>query len=555
MRTRQLFVSLATALVALTAHSAAAAGLTLAWDPNAETDIAGYVVKYGEQPHDYHVAVDVGLATTLKLDGLTAGTKYYFTVVAYGTDGSSSVVATELPALVSGAPQPVTGGAQFAVALDADGRLATPLLQWSTVAGAEAYLLRVGSTSGGGDVADRPLATSSFALPALPFDRTYYARIFTKQSGLWSYDEVAFRMPKQGSAARMIAPLDGQVAVTSAQTFRWDAIAQAQSYTFQIGTRADLADVVNSGETMRTWWTTPALPADTRLYARVSTKIAGNWYSQTIEFASAPTSVLVYPYAGASDTSASETFQWTGITDAQAYRLDVGTTPGGSDIVESGDTKATTFPVTGLRPGQTLYARVATRIKGVWQVDAVTFTTAFSARVTRPAAGDGSDLGRGLAWTRIIGAESYNLRLGSTAGGDDLLNSGDVLATDVETPALPAGIEIFARLATTHGGEVRQRDTSFTLAGAALKVSASGTPEAANSSLGQLLTWTAISNAEAYALYVGTQPGAKDLVNSGDVQGTSYLATNLPAGRTLYVSLWTKANGVWNGTAATLTTK
>jgi hypothetical protein len=38
------------------------------------------------------------------------------------------------------------------------------------------------------------------------------------------------------------------------------------------------------------------------------------------------------------------------------------------------------------------------------------------------------------------------------------------------------------------------------------------------------------------------------------MQGTSYVARTLPAGQTLYVSLWTKANGVWNGTAATLPT-
>ncbi len=549
MSTRHLSVVLTTAVAALMAQSAAAAGLTLAWDPNAETDIAGYVVKYGEQPHDYHVTVDAGLATTLKVDGLVAGQRYYFTVLAYAADGTASVLAAELPAIASGPPPPLAGTAQFTMVRDGDGRLATPLLQWSLAAGAEAYHLRVGLSPGSAEVVDtQALPAAAFTLPALALDRTYYARIFTQQAGLWSFHEVAFKMPTTGTLARLLAPLDGARGVTSAQTFRWEPVAQAEAYRFEIGTRSSVSDVAQSGETQRTSWTVASLPAATRLYARVSTKLAGRWYTHTIEFVSAATAVFVYPTAGASDVSTAETFTWTGVTDAQAYRLEVGTAPGASDVVASGELRATTFAVQGLQPDQTLYARVSTRLNGVWQVEAVTFTTALTARLTRPA-GDGADLGAGLAWTTIRGAEGYALRLGTRAGAADLLDAGEGLDTTLETPALPAGTEIFARLSTRHGGEWRHRDTSFTLAGAALLPAAAGATGAA----GSRLTWTPISNAEAYLLYVGTTPGAQDLASSGELQGTSFLVT-LPAGRTVYVSLWTKADGVWNGTAATRTT-
>jgi hypothetical protein len=548
MSTRRLSVVLTAAVVALIAQSAAAAGLTIAWDPNAETDIAGYVLKYGEQSRDYHVTLDAGRATTLTVEGLVAGRPYYFSVLAYAADGSTSVLAPELLAVATGTPAPLAGTARFTMAVDAEGRLATPLLRWSPAAGADAYQLRVGSSAGGADVVDTgALPTDSFTLPALPFDRTYYARIFTQQAGLWSFDAIAFKMPKTGGLARMLAPLDGASGVTSAQSFRWEAITQAEAYRFEIGTRSGVSDVVQSGETLRTAWTVASLPADTRLYARVSTKLAGYWYTHTIEFVSAPTAVFVYPSAGGSDISSAETFAWTAVTDAQAYRLEVGTAPGASDLVASGETRATTFPVEGLQPGQTLYARVSTRIKGVWQVNAMTFTTGFAARLTRPAAGNGADLGVGLAWTTILGAEGYALRLGTSAGAADLLDTGDLLGTELETPALPAGVEIFAHLSTRHGGEWRHADTSFTLAGAALTPTATLTGGAA----GQLLTWTTISNAEAYRLYVGTTPGAQDLASSGEIQGTSFLVQTLPGGPA-YVSLWTKADGLWNGTAATI---
>src|SRR4029453_823796 len=196
----------------------------------------------------------------------------------------------------------------------------------------------------------------------------------------------------------------------------WEPVAHAQSYYFQVGTRAGGRDIIDSGETTRTWWTTPSLPAGRRLYARISTKIAGNWYANEIEFVSAPKSVLVYPYNTASDTSAYETFVWTGVRAAQAYHLHGGRAPGAGDIVDTGETKSTSFQVNGLQPGQTLYARVYTLLKGQWEVDSITFTTSLSSRFTKPLVGDGSDLGQGIQWTTILGADSYYLRVGSAPG-------------------------------------------------------------------------------------------------------------------------------------------
>jgi Fibronectin type III domain len=546
------------ALFALLSSSAFAANVTLVWDPNEESDVAGYIVKYGEQPNEYRYQVDAGMATSVKLQGLVTGRTYYFAVQAYGTDGSKSAMSPELPFVVGTSSQQSTGGtAQFTVTPDADGRLTSQVLTWTSVTGAQAYYLRVGTASGAKDAVDSgEIQTTSYTLPALPFDRTYFARVFTKVAGAWTYSEISFRVAKISSPARMIAPVDGKANVTSADVFRWEAVPHAQAYYFQVGTRSGGRDIIDSGETSRTWWTTPSLPAGRRLYARISTKLEGKWYANDIEFTSAAKSVLVYPYNTASDTSAYETFVWTGVTDAQAYRLYVGTAPGAGDIVDTGETKSTSFQVNGLQPGQTLHARVYTLLKGVWEVDSVTFTTSLSARFTKPMAGDGSDLGQGIQWTTILGADSYYLRVGSAPGQKDFLDSGEVVRNDYDTPSLPAGKEVFARIYTKYAGQWRQRDTSLTLAGAALT---SPSPDLAGTvkvdPLAQLFTWTTISNAEAYYLYIGTEPGAKNLLDTGEIQGNSYLVKNLPVGRRIYVSIWTKANGVWNGTSSTFVTK
>ena len=59
----------------------------------------------------------------------------------------------------------------------------------------------------------------------------------------------------------------------------------------------------------------------------------------------------------------SATFNWSAVTDPlggiSGYRLIVGTTPGGSDIFSGSVGNVTTYTVTGVVPGETLYASVA----------------------------------------------------------------------------------------------------------------------------------------------------------------------------------------------------
>ncbi len=80
--------------------SAHAGTVTLAWDPNAETDLAGYVVSWGTQPGSYTQSRDVGNVVTAVVPDLTGGTRYYFAVQAYNTSGLTSAYSAEVSALM-----------------------------------------------------------------------------------------------------------------------------------------------------------------------------------------------------------------------------------------------------------------------------------------------------------------------------------------------------------------------------------------------------------------------------------------------------------------------
>ena len=94
-------------IIGLIASNAMAAQATLAWDPNTESDLAGYRVHYGTASGSYTVHTDVHNVTTYTVTGLTAGQTYYFAATAYDASGNesgySSPVSYAVPG-VNGAP-------------------------------------------------------------------------------------------------------------------------------------------------------------------------------------------------------------------------------------------------------------------------------------------------------------------------------------------------------------------------------------------------------------------------------------------------------------------
>jgi hypothetical protein len=89
VRARSVFLA-TIACVLLAAARASAGPITLAWDPNTESNIAGYVVEYGPSSAPFTQRVDVGNTTAWTLAGATAGVTYSFRVIAYNTNGEYS---------------------------------------------------------------------------------------------------------------------------------------------------------------------------------------------------------------------------------------------------------------------------------------------------------------------------------------------------------------------------------------------------------------------------------------------------------------------------------
>jgi hypothetical protein len=93
-------------IVMLFSRSVAAQSVSLAWDPAADASVVGYVVRYGTASGSYPNQINVGLATAHQVNGLAAGTKYYFVVQSYDGAGVRSDYSNAVSITTAG----VSGG-------------------------------------------------------------------------------------------------------------------------------------------------------------------------------------------------------------------------------------------------------------------------------------------------------------------------------------------------------------------------------------------------------------------------------------------------------------
>lgn len=68
----------------------------LTWDPNKETDIAGYRIYYGTNSRLYSVIIDVGNVTNTIVTNLSSSTTFYFAATAYNTSSLESDLSEEV---------------------------------------------------------------------------------------------------------------------------------------------------------------------------------------------------------------------------------------------------------------------------------------------------------------------------------------------------------------------------------------------------------------------------------------------------------------------------
>jgi NADH:ubiquinone oxidoreductase subunit len=294
-------------------------------------------------------------------------------------------------------------------------------------------------------------------------------------------------------------------------------------------------------------------PSTTAVYNASFTASQGGIYSP------APSSTL---------PGNSATFQWFGPPGTTAFWIDVGSTQGGNNYYQSGSLPTTTLSQTiSSLPtdGSTVYVTLYWMINGSWVSNPYTYT-AFNGSnakgtITSPTPGSilpGSTVA--FSWTAGSGATAYWLDVGSTMGGNNYYQSGNlgnVLSTTVS--GLPTdGSPVYVTLYTYAGGQWLNNQYSYTAfsASAGLAVMQSPVPGSMLSGYQQTFTWSnGNGTATGYWLDIGSSPGGNQYYQSGNLgTQTSTTVYSLPAnGSQIYVTLWSLLGGSWYNNQYTYT--
>jgi hypothetical protein len=306
------------------------------------------------------------------------------------------------------------------------------------------------------------------------------------------------------------------------------------------------------------------------LYARLYSKIDGVWqytdYTYTESGAPVP-AALTSPAPGSTLTGSSATFTWTAGGGVTEYEFFLGTTGAGSDNLDS--LRSVTALSSGLVSniptyGQTLYARLYSKINGVWQYKDYTYTESGSpvpAALTSPAPGStltGSSAT--FTWSAGGGVTEYEFFLGTTGPGSgnlDFLRSVTALSSGLVSNIPTYGQTLYARLYSKINGAWQYTDYNYTESGAPVAAALSSpTPGSTLTGSTATFNWSAGGGVTEYEFFLGTTgPGSDNLDFLRSVTAlSSGLVSNIPTtGAKLYARLYSKINGVWQYTDYTYT--
>ncbi len=447
--------------------------------------------------------------------------------------------------------------------------------QWTPSDPATAYWIDVGSVAGGNQYyqsGSLSTNTREATVSGLPGDgSTIYVTMYSLISGQWIYNQYTYTAySKANNKGVVTTPTPGSTLSGSSVTFNWTAGTGATAYWLDVGSTPGGNQYYQSGNLGNVLTTTAnGLPTDgSTVYATLYSLVSGQWlsnaYTYTAYSASGVQGVLTTPTPGSTLGGSSVTFDWTAGTGATAYWLDIGSTPGGNQYYQSGNLgNVLTTTANGLpTDGSTVYATLYSLVSGQWLSNAYTYT-AFSASgvqgvLTTPTPGStlsGSSVT--FDWTAGTGATAYWLDVGSTPGGNQYYQSGNlgnVLTTTAN--GLPTdGSTVYATLYSLVSGQWLSNVYTYTAYSASGVQGVLTTPTPGSTLSGSSVTfdWTAGTGATAYWLDVGSTPGGNQYYQSGNLGNVLTVTVNgLPTnGGTVYVTLYSLVGGQWLNNAYT----
>jgi hypothetical protein len=321
---------------------------TMDWDVSSGAN--QYRIQISTNSSFSTTVVDVAGITNsqyvVQTGALNNGVQYYWRVNATGTGGTSGWSSVWNFTTIAGAPAapllvyPTNGSANISP---------TVALDWSDVPLAETYNVQVSlSPTFSSIVYDQGgITTSTYTMPSgiLSGLTMYYWRVNATNVGgtgdwsnIWGFT-TAIAPP---AAPVLVAPSNGATNVSTYPLLDWNNVSGAQTYRVQVSTTSSFSTTVINVANLTTsqYQVNPGvLQYNTTYYWRVNATNAGgtglysqSWsFTTTVQLPPAPT--LIYPANNATGIPLSPTFDWSDVSTATSYRIQVSANNGFTSIV------------------------------------------------------------------------------------------------------------------------------------------------------------------------------------------------------------------------------
>ena len=433
------------------------------------------------------------------------------------------------------------------------------------------YFLTVGSYIGGNDILNHVDVgnVTTYDIPTLPFNTIIYVSITPYfESGYESTgcgEEQFATMADPGAlpCTSLSVPANGATDVDILTNLSWDAVTDATGYYLTIGTVPGGTNIINhlNVGNVTTYYPGP-LSFNTNYYVTISPY---NIYGETsgcfethFSTAQGPGSQLTCtqlasPLDGSVNVDVDADLIWDVAPTASGYILTVGTTPGGTDIVDHLDVgPANEHELTTLPAGTFIYVTIIPYDEfGPMQggCEEESFLTAGNApslsctNLTSPVSGSfnvPTDID--LTWQAVANADGYYLNIGTSPNATDIVNNANVVSTNhYQLNGLPYETTIYVTITPYNSnvsatGCAHEYFTTGTFPAPLCTTILTPANGATDVDVNTTITWNPVLNAIGYYLNAGTSPGATDLMNYVNANGTSY-TPDFPEGITVYLTV------------------
>lgn len=248
--------------------------------------------------------------------------------------------------------------------------------------------------------------------------------------------------------AILTSPLDGAVNVLVESTINWEPEPDVFGYSISLGTTPGGNDIANNVSVGVTPAFTPplGLPESTTIFVTITilinqttSVVCDSQSFTTVDVVTPPgCTQLNTPADGAVDVAVNTFLIWGYAPRATGYLINLGTTPGGTDVlngVDAGNALNFNIPF-DLDPNTTYYVTIVPYNENGQTAGCTetSFTTEVVATDAPPCTtvltpGDGAEnvsLTPLVSWLPVAGATGYRISVGSTPGGVDVLDNADI---------------------------------------------------------------------------------------------------------------------------------